>query len=105
MQVNRGSNLNAFEAIGMQDSNGGSRESAVTAMQISDELSHQKFLSPKVHILKILLKNLPGANSKLVYCEEFFNLITNIIRACADNFVLDDDDKIGPPYEINFASN
>lgn len=58
-----------------------------------------------MHILKILLKNLPGANSKLVYCEEFFNLIANIIRACGDNFVLDDDDKIGPPNEISTNSN
>jgi len=77
----------------------------VTGLQDSDELASQKVSSPKVHILKILLKNLPGSNSKLVHCEEFFNLIANIIRACGDNFVFQNDDKIGPPAEINTAAN
>ena len=36
----------------------------------------------------MLLKNLPGKNSELKYCEEYFNLIASIIRACGENFVL-----------------
>jgi hypothetical protein len=32
--------------------------------------------SPKVHILRILLKNLPDVEVRSDYCEEFFNLIT-----------------------------
>lgn len=49
-------------------------------------------LSPKLFILKILLKNLPGSTTQSSHCEEFFNLIASIIRTCADNFVIDEND-------------
>ena len=41
--------------------------------------------------MKILLKNLPGQDqaSKSNYCEEFFNLITSIVRTSGENFVLE----------------
>ena len=41
--------------------------------------------APKVYILKILLKNLPQPNlPQTVPCEEYFNLITSIIRASSE---------------------
>ena len=33
---------------------------------------------------------MPGKNSELKYCEEYFNLIASIIRACSENFVVAD---------------
>ena len=41
----------------------------------------------------MLLKNLPGKNSELKYCEEYFNLISSIIRACGENFILEEVSK------------
>lgn len=60
---------------------------------------------PKEFILKILLKNLPSASSKLPYSEEYFNLIASIIRACGDIFVIDQthhrsEGKIERPGEV-----
>lgn len=47
------------------------------------------YLAPKVHIAKILFKNLPSqVSASEQHYEEFFNLIASIVRACGDNFVL-----------------
>lgn len=59
-------------------------------MQKEMVVTTPSYLAPKVHIAKILLKNLPGqASPSEQHYEEFFNLITSIIRACGDNFVLE----------------
>lgn len=42
----------------------------------------QPLPSPKVYILKILIKNLPDVNVKSDNCEEYFNLITYLIKIC-----------------------
>ena len=45
-----------------------------------------------MHILKILLKNLPAQDTKLTHCEEFFNLITSIIRSSGESFIIESDE-------------
>ena len=79
----------------MQDSSVSSSQELIAKKQQdsadSSYLSKMKE-SPKIFILKILLKNLPGSTTQSAYCEEFFNLIASIIRTCADNFVIDQDD-------------
>ena len=42
--------------------------------------------SPRVYILKILLKNLPDVDVKSDNCEEFFNLITHLMKLCQASF-------------------
>jgi hypothetical protein len=42
----------------------------------------QAEVPPKVYILRILLQNLPNINEKSDYCEEFFNLITFLMKQC-----------------------
>jgi hypothetical protein len=37
-------------------------------------------IAPKVYILKILLQNLPEISDKSDYCEEYFNLITYLMK-------------------------
>ena len=48
----------------------------------AEELQGKLPISPKVYILKILLLNLPDTNEKTDYCEEFFNLITYLMKQC-----------------------
>ena len=40
--------------------------------------------------MKLLLKNLPGKTSQLKHYDEYFNLITSIIKDCKENFVVSD---------------
>lgn len=67
---------------------------AATQISADDMTETARMQSPKVHILQILLKNLPGPEAQLSHCEEFFNLIASIIRSCGDNFVLESSDAI-----------
>lgn len=54
-------------------------------------MGEQAAISPKGHILKILLKNLPGSASQSLHCEEFFNLIASIIRTGGISFLSEAD--------------
>jgi hypothetical protein len=40
----------------------------------------QVIVSPKVYILKILLRNLPDKHEKSEFCEEYFNLLTHLMK-------------------------
>jgi hypothetical protein len=42
--------------------------------------------APKVYILRLLLKNLPDVEVCSDNCEEFFNLITYLMKLCQGNF-------------------
>jgi hypothetical protein len=44
------------------------------------ESEHVFQIPPKVYILRLLLKNLPDINQKSDFCEEFFNLITHLMK-------------------------
>ncbi|CDW85633.1 ubiquitin carboxyl-terminal hydrolase family protein [Stylonychia lemnae] len=44
--------------------------------------------SPKIYILRILLNNMPEINQKSDSCEEYFNLLTQLISQCKHNFII-----------------
>lgn len=50
------------------------------------EVPSKLSVHPKVYILKILLLNLPEINEKSDFCEEFFNLITYLMKQCQSSF-------------------
>ena len=53
--------MNAFDSGTMQDSSPANRDISAIGQQSPEEaVGQRKLQSPKVHILKILLKNLPS---------------------------------------------
>jgi len=42
--------------------------------------------SPRVYILRILIRNLPEIEVKSDHCEEYFNLITFLMKLCQPQF-------------------
>jgi hypothetical protein len=43
-------------------------------------------ISPKAYILKLLLRNLPDKQEKSEFCEEYFNLLTHLMKQCSSSF-------------------
>lgn len=48
--------------------------------------------APKIYILRMLLKNLPDKNQQSELCEEYFNLVTALIRECPQQFKINKED-------------
>ena len=64
-----------------------------THVRQSEVEEYKKVEHPKLYLLNILLRNLPDNNTKSDRCEEYFNLLTNLIRICSSYFYYYD------PYE------
>ena len=62
---------------------------------------------PKVYILKLLLKNLPDTSDKSDHCEEYFNLITHLMKQCSANFKLEVNSDVSTktPLNRNFSAD
>ena len=94
--------MSAFDSGTMQDSSPGNRDISAIGQQSPEEAgSQRKLQSPKVHILKILLKNLPSQSTQSTHCEEFFNLIASIIRASSESFILESDELLANNNDIS----
>lgn len=61
-------------------SNEGGELKAMNPTNNEDNVLKHNAVPPKVYILRILLKNLPEITDKSDYCEEFFNLITYLMK-------------------------
>jgi len=77
-----------------------SAKSTSGAQAASSENEQLPQVPPKVYILRLLLKNLPEVNEKSDHCEEYFNLITHLIKQCASNFKLEGAES-SPKIPIN----
>jgi hypothetical protein len=42
--------------------------------------------SPRIYILRMLLRNLPEVDVKSDHCEEYFNLTSYLMKFCQSNF-------------------
>jgi len=68
----------------------------------SSESEQLPQVPPKVYILRLLLKNLPDVTEKSDHCEEYFNLITHLMKQCASNFKLEGTES-SPKIPINYT--
>jgi len=50
--------------------------------------------SPRIYILRMLLRNLPEVDVKSDHCEEYFNLTTYLMKLCQNNFKAQEQGKL-----------
>jgi len=60
---------------------------------------------PRVYILRLLLKNLPDITDKSDHCEEYFNLITHLMKQSASSFKVESTENLLKlPFNRSFYS-